>query len=224
VRCCSPAVAAFASGVLLTASHVSHAQDSTASASASQAARFSRSRVAADSLLPANTRLLQVLRVDLASPRGATQVLVPAALLQLANAPDQWGRTVAGYGQRAGTLLAVRTTRDLLLVGSSALLGHDWRYQRCDCSGAARRFGQATSGMFLFADAEGQRRFDPAHVVTAIGTGYVAASLYPRVRPGNEMRVAFIAQQLGLSLVGNIAQEFAPDVGRWVKRSVFRRN
>ena len=179
-------------------------------------------RESADPALTGNQRVEVLLHNNFLSPGAVFRSFGPAMAGHFRDSPPEWDRNAAGFGRRLGTQFMTQTSRGVIGSASVAIFGRDPRYQRCGCQGGLRRAGHAFSGLWLGADAQGQRRFDPSSLLSAYGGGYAGASLYP-----DRYRVAVKGYQLGTQQAGqlmmqNIFLEFGPELRRFRKK-IFRR-
>ncbi len=177
-----------------------------------------RVRHATDSIPDPALRWRLVRHNTLTSPGALLRTLLPAIAGQVAESPDEWNRTFTGFGQRFGARAAVLTSRDLLQAGTAAALGHDPRYQRCDCDGAWRRVGHAVAGLVLLSGARGESNPDPANLLAALGGGYVRASVYPGTGSRSRRTAEGAVSLLGQMAIERMALEFAPDIRTWFHR------
>jgi hypothetical protein len=181
------------------------------------------SRVSGDQELTAGERLKLYLHNNFVSPGAAVRALGPALGAQLSGRPKEWDKDGAGFARRVGVNVAMFTTRDTVQAIGTAMQGHDPRYQRCECSGAGRRFRHAFSGMWMMADGQGVRRFDVSNFGAAFAGGFVGASLYPDAYSVRVKGLQLGHQQLAQTLLRNIGVEFGPDIKKFFKQKVLRR-
>ena len=181
------------------------------------------SRVASDPPLTRAERWKLIVRNDFSSPGAFFRTVGPSLSQQIRNRPVEWERTGEGFGRRLGMNFATITVQDVVQSGTAALIGHDPRYQRCDCKGGARRVRQAFTGLVLGADRHGVRRFDPSNLISAYVAGYVGASLYPDAysRPVKGAQLGHF--QVGQVVIGNLFTEFGPDLKRLWREKILRR-
>lgn len=179
-------------------------------------------RSATDPALTTAERWSLLVRNNFFSTGAVFRVVGPSTAAHLFDSPEEWDGTIGGYGKRLRTQAAMATTRGLITSGSAAALGHDPRYQRCDCAGTWRRTGHALSGLILAADAQGARRFDPTPLFAAYGGAYAGASLYPdrysRAVKGYQLGT----RQLAFSFGQNLFLEFTPEI-KALTRKLLRR-
>ena len=181
------------------------------------------SRVASDPALTGSERMRILVRNNFASPAALFRSVIPAIAAEITNRPREWHRTAGGFGRRVGFNFAMFTAQDVIQATSSAMLGRDPRYQRCDCKNVWGRTRQAFSGLVLSADSHGVRRFDPSNLMSSYASGYIGASLYP-----DRYSVAVKGTQLGhlqvsQVVIENLLIEFGPDIKRFLKRKILRR-
>lgn len=180
-------------------------------------------RLSSDPALTQEQRLQHLLKTNFFSAGAVARTVLPSVITHLNDSPPEWDRNGEGFSRRLGFQFATQTSRGLIRSAGAALLGTDPRYQRCNCKGFFRRGAYALSGFVLAADANGVRRFDPSNLLSAYGSGYIGAALYP-----DSYRIAVKGYQLGNQQafqVGmqNVLLEFGPDMGRFVKKKILRR-
>lgn len=182
-----------------------------------------RTRLPSDPEITQEQRLKLFLRNNLFSVGAVMRTLGPAVGNQISDRPPEWDRSAGGFGHRLGAQFAMQASRGAIGSASAAWLGLDPRYQRCDCSGFGRRLGHAVSGFVLSGDGSGKRRFDPSNILSAMGSGYAGASLYP-----SRYDVAVKGYQLGARQglqigMQNVMFEFGPDLKRFFRTKILRR-
>lgn len=181
------------------------------------------SRSASDPLPTAEERLRIYLHNAFYSPGAWMRAAGPALGQQLSKSPSFWEQDGGGFAKRFGTQMAMFTTRDTVQAIGTSLYGHDPRYQRCGCKGVMRRMGHAVSGLWLAADANGQRKFDLSFIGGSYAAGFVGASLYPQPYTLHVKGFQLGHQQVGQVALGNIGVEFGPDIRRFLKAKILRR-
>jgi hypothetical protein len=180
-------------------------------------------RLASDPPLTASQRWQLFFHNDFESPRAYYRALGAALGGELVDGPKEWGQGPEGFGKRVEVDFVMFTSRDLIRTGTSAMFGHDPRYQRCECTGGLRRTGHALSGVFMLADSNGVRRFDPSNLIASYGAGYIGSTLYPE-RYTPEFKGTQLGHwQLGHVMVENIVLEFGPDLKRQWRRKILRK-
>lgn len=137
---------------------------------------------------------------------------------QLSNDPPEWGQGTKGYSHRVGSLFATFALQTTLYEGSSAVLGYEPRYLRCQCRGFRPRFAYAVKRTFVTTDNMGRLRPQFPSVIAAYGSGMLSTYWYPDrynplkdgFRQGN--------QQMGFQVGVNVIQEFGPELKRIFRR------
>lgn len=181
------------------------------------------SRLASDAALSGDDRWRLFVRNNFASPGALFQVLGPSFGQTMGNTPKEWGRNAGGFGRRAGLNFVTNTSQSAIHSSTSAVLGYDPRYQRCDCKGAMKRLGHAFAGIVLSADSTGKRGFNPSNLMGAYGAGFIGASLYPERYSIRVKGLQQGHQQVGGVAFGNIFQEFQPEISRFFRRTILRK-
>ena len=182
-----------------------------------------RTRSQSDAPLTGSQRVELFLRNDFASPGAFFRTVGPSLGAQLADRPKEWDKDAEGVGRRLAVNAVTRTSRDLIQSLGTAALGHDPRYQRCDCKGPWRRTGHALVGIFVQADSKGTLRFDPSNIVSAYGAGYLGASLYPDNYSIRQKGFQLGHQQVGQIAAENLILEFSPDLKRFFRTKILRK-
>jgi hypothetical protein len=142
---------------------------------------------------------------------------------QIHGTPREWGGGVSGYGRRAGSRYGQYLIQNSLASTGNALLGYEPRYDRCHCTGFWPRSGHAFLRNFLtYNRTESERRPQLALYAGAFGSGAIASLWYPgNPKPWVEGYHSMITQA-GWGLATNWVGEFAPEIGRIVKRKKSR--
>lgn len=182
-----------------------------------------RWRLAEAPELTPSERLKLYLHNNFTSAGGVFRALGPALGSHLGKQPQEWGRTGEGLGRRVAVSAATNSSRELISSGSAAMLGHDPRYQKCECKGFGQRLIHAMSGTILLADSSGRRRLDPSHLIASYSSGFVGASLYPDRYSLRVKGIQLGHQQFAQVTLENVAMEFGPDVKRFLRQKVLRR-
>jgi hypothetical protein len=181
------------------------------------------SRIASDAPLSADDRWSLFVRNNFASPGAFFQVAGPAFGQTMGNTPEEWGRNAGGFGRRAGLNFVTNVSQSAIHSSTSAALGFDPRYQRCDCKGGMKRLGHAFAGIVLSADSTGQRGFNPSNLMGAYGAGFIGAAMFPERYSIRVKGLQQGHQQLGGLAFGNIFQEFQPEITRFFRRTILRK-
>jgi hypothetical protein len=183
-----------------------------------------RSRLASDPALTPSERLQLFFHNDFESPRAYLRTIGAALGGELVNGPKEWGRGPEGFGRRVEVDFVMFTSRDLIRTGTSAMFGHDPRYQKCECTGGLRRTGHALSGVFMLADSHGVRRFDPSNVIASYTAGYIGSTMYPPRYTPEYKGTQLGHWQLGHVMLENVLLEFGPDIKRMWRHTILRRD
>jgi hypothetical protein len=142
-----------------------------------------------------------------------------AAILQEANAPEEWHQGAAGYGKRFVTMVAWSGIHGALAFGLDSTLHQDPRYFRSSDKGFWRRSGHAVRGTILARTDRGGETLSTWRLGADYGSAFLSNMWYPSRL--NTVRLGFIqgSVTLAFDLAGNLASEFWPDI----KRKVLRR-
>jgi hypothetical protein len=152
-------------------------------------------------------------------PAAILGVAAYAAILQEANAPEEWKQGGAAYGKRVGSMVAWAGIHSALAFGLDSTLHQDPRYFRSTGSGFWRRSGHALRGTILTRTDSGGETLSTWRLGSDYGSAVLSNFWYPSRL--NTARLGFIqgSVTVGLDLVSNLASEFWPDV----RKKVFRR-
>jgi len=143
-----------------------------------------------------------------------------AAVLQEADAPEEWKQGGEAYGKRLGTMVAWTGIHSALAFGLDSTLHQDPRYFRASGKGFWRRSGHALRGTVLTRTDSGGETISTWRIGSDYGSAVLSNLWYPSRL--NTARLGFIqgTATLGFDLLGNLASEFWPDV----KKKILRRN
>ena len=153
------------------------------------------------------------------APLSLAGLAAYAAVLQQANAPEEWKQGAEGYGKRFGTMVAWSGIHGALAFGLDSTLHQDPRYFRSSDKGFWRRSGHALRGTILTRTDRGGETLSTWRLGADYGSAFLSNMWYPARL--NTVRLGFIqgSVTLAFDLAGNLASEFWPDV----KRKVLRR-
>ncbi len=142
-----------------------------------------------------------------------------AAILQEANAPEEWKQGGAAYGHRLGSMVAWSGIHSSLAFGLDSTLHQDPRYFRSTGTGFWRRSGHALRGTILTRTDRGGETLSTWRLGSDYGSAVLSNLWYPSRL--NTARLGFIqgSVTVGLDLLSNLASEFWPDV----RKKVFRK-
>jgi hypothetical protein len=132
--------------------------------------------------------------------------------------PREWGGGFRGYGRRVLSRLAAGDiVQNSFQHPVAALLKEDVRYIASSQHGFERRAGHAVLYSFLTYNNQGQPTLNISNIA-----GYYVASAPSRLwlpgRRNASLHLTDGSQAIGLSVPGNLLQEFWPEV----RRTVFR--
>jgi hypothetical protein len=153
------------------------------------------------------------------APMSLAGLAAYAAILQEANAPEEWKQGGAAYGKRFGTMVAWSGIHGALAFGLDSTLHQDPRYFRSGEKGFWRRSGHAFRGTILTRTDRGGETLSTWRFGADYGSAFLSNMWYPSCL--NTVRLGFIQGSVtqGFDLAGNLASEFWPDI----KRKVLRR-
>lgn len=133
---------------------------------------------------------------------------------QLRNDPPEWGQNGQSYAKRYSYYLGLLTLKTTIYQGSSAALGYDPRYQKCDCRGVWPRTRHAILWTFLTRNSSGATRFNIPLFAGAYGAGMLSTYWYPaRYNPLTD-GVREGTRQIGFTMGIDVVREFSPELKR----------
>jgi len=162
--------------------------------------------------LTAGERLNRYWQESFASP-GLYFAATGAAIgMQFAHDPPEWGKHWEGYAKRSASNLGLFAAQTTIYEGGAALMGLDPRYERCGCTGVARRAGHAFKWSFVTRDGKGRMRMNVPIIAASYGSGMLTSAWYPdRFHPATDgLRTGH--QQLAVSVGINVIREFGPEL------------
>ena len=138
---------------------------------------------------------------------------------QVSKSPPEWGSGIGGYGKRMASRYGQFAIQNTLSSTGNYLLGYEPRYDRCRCSGTWPRIRHAVARNFItYNRTETERRPQLAMYGGALGAGMIASTWQPGAsRPWVEGYQS-MATQAAFGSFANIVGEFAPEIGRLLKR------
>ena len=157
------------------------------------------------------------LRQTFTTPNPFFRTAVSAGVAQIQGRQYSWGGGVEGYSKRYASQYATYVIRNTFLSLGAWGLGHDTRYVPSRSHRPSVRIGHAILQNFLTVNREGRTTVNISRLLSGYGAGMIATNWQPHskwsaqgIRAGNE--------QLIYGGVFNIGREFAPEVGRLMKR------
>jgi hypothetical protein len=137
---------------------------------------------------------------------------------QVANTPQEWGRTAGGFAKRAGTRQAQFVIQNSLSAYGNAVLGWEPRYDRCRCDGFWPRTRHAIARNFVtYGGAEQSLRPQLMPYAAAFGAAVTVAAWTPHsnlVVKGYQGAITQVFVGAGV----NWLAEFAPEIMRTLHR------
>jgi hypothetical protein len=138
---------------------------------------------------------------------------------QAGNSPREWGGGIGGYGKRVASRYGQFAIQNTISSAGNSLLGYEPRYERCRCSGAGPRTRHAILRNFVTYDrTEHGRRPQIAMYAGAMIAGMVASTWKPSGSSVWIQGYQSILTQAGFGSVSNLLGEFAPEIGKLLKR------
>jgi hypothetical protein len=165
--------------------------------------------------LTAEDRLTLFLNNTYASP-GAFMALSAGAMVdQIRHTPAKWDQDGNGYTRRFASAYGQLAARNIIHDGLAGVTGLDPRYSPCKCSGTLKRSGHAFKMTFTTYRQDGRLTLDVPQLAGAYGSGMISTYWYPhRLYNPLVQGVQFGHEQMGEIAVGNLVEEFGPDMKR----------
>ena len=145
-------------------------------------------------------------------PKALNKTAASAGIMQLRNAPKEWGRNPAGYGSRFGSAFAQHFIRGTLQYGASAALHEDNRYLPSGKKGFWKRTGYAASSTFLARRDNGKRRFSFSKIGSAGGAGFISRAWLPSSIATASAAASSCGLIIAFDAGSNMFREFWPDL------------
>jgi hypothetical protein len=150
-----------------------------------------------------------------ASPGAWVGLSAGAFVDQVRHTPAQWDADGSGYTRRLASEYGQLATRNVIHEGLAGIAGLDPRYTVCNCNGTAHRGAHALKMTFTTYRQDGRLVLDMPQIAGAYGSGIVSTYWYPhRLYNPLVQGVQFGHEQMGEVLIGNLIQEFGPDIKR----------
>jgi hypothetical protein len=138
---------------------------------------------------------------------------------QASNSPPEWDGG-GGYAKRFGSRYGQFAIQNTLSSTGNYLLGYEPRYDRCRCVGGWLRLRHALGRNFVtYGPTAREKRPQIALYVGAMGAGMIGSVWKPG--PSDPWRGGYqaVLTQAAFGSLTNILGEFAPEIGRMLKRN-----
>ncbi len=165
--------------------------------------------------LTAQDRLTLFLNNTYASP-GAFMALSAGAMVdQIRHTPAKWDQDGNGYTRRFASAYGQLAARNITHDGLAGVTGLDPRYAPCKCTGTLKRSGHAFKMSLTTYRKDGRLTLDVPQLAGAYGSAMISTYWYPhRLYNPLVQGVQFGHEQMGEIAVGNLVEEFGPDMKR----------
>ncbi|BDC50631.1 hypothetical protein F183_A29470 [Bryobacterales bacterium F-183] len=153
------------------------------------------------------------------SPAPFFASVMPALGQQNRNEPVEYGQGWDAFGNRVGRRAAQYQLQTAIYHAGAAAMGTSTGYQRCACSGGAKRLGYALSRSFVTKNSSGATVPNAAFLGGIVGGAVIASEAWYPARyrwSGEGMQTATV--QVGVGTAFNIIQEFGPDLKKLFRR------
>ncbi len=135
-----------------------------------------------------------------------------AGVLQLQNAPEEWGHGGAAYGKRLGATVGYEAIRSTLAFGLDTTLHQDPRYFRSTSTNFWRRTGHALRGTVITHKDDGRETFSTWAVGSAFGAAYLSNMWVPDRLNTVGLGAKEGSLQLVFDFASNMRREFWADI------------
>jgi hypothetical protein len=150
-----------------------------------------------------------------ASPGAFVGLSAGAFVDQVRHTPAKWDGDGSGYTRRFASEYGQLATRNVIHEGLAGVAGLDPRYSVCNCAGTMHRSAHALKMTFTTYRKDGTLVLDVPQIAGAYGSGIVSTYWYPHHLYSPLVQgVQFGHEQMGEVLIGNLIQEFGPDLKR----------
>ncbi len=155
---------------------------------------------------------------------GPPAVILPAlgTSYQMANPPNHyprdWKDGAGAFGRIYGYKVGDRTSRDTAQFLTGLLLHEDPRYQRSTSTNAFRRTLHALAFTVVDKTDSGRNTLAASNFASAAAGGFVGMGILPNGYNDLTHAEQRMASEFLQIAIGNIAAEFEPQWGPWVKK------
>ncbi len=137
---------------------------------------------------------------------------------QASGTPHEWGGGIEGYGRRALSSYTRSSVQNVFSTIGNAALQYEPRYDRCRCVGLGPRTKHALIRNFMtYNQTEEELRPQFALYGSALGAGMLSSVWKPQSKLWTEGYQGVLTQA-GFGMLSNWFGEFAPEIGRKLKR------
>jgi hypothetical protein len=150
-----------------------------------------------------------------ASPGAFAGLSVGAFIDQVRHTPAKWDGDGSSYTRRFASEYGQLAARNVIHEGLASVTGLDPRYKVCKCDGTLHRSAHALKMTFTTNRQDGRLILDVPQIAGAYGSGIISTYWYPHRQYAPLVQgVQFGHEQMGEVLIGNLVQEFGPDIKR----------
>lgn len=153
-----------------------------------------------------------------ASPQAILSLSASALYDEATNTPAQWSKDGDGFTRRFGSAYGQLAIRNGINDGMASATGLDPRYAYCRCRGLVHRTVHALAMSVVTYRSDGRVMLDAPQLAGAYGSGMISAYWYPhRLYSPLVQGVQFGHEEMGEVALGNLLQEFGPDLRRTLR-------
>ena len=144
------------------------------------------------------------------------QSFATATYFQAIADPSAWNRSAGGFARRLGSSYGGNLIQNSVHESLAGVAGTDPRYFPCSCSGFFRRSGHALKMTFLTYTHNGHETLDLPQFTGVYGSSMIEATWWPHHYTALAQGVQSGHIDMGLVGAMHLAQEFSPEMKRWV--------
>jgi hypothetical protein len=169
--------------------------------------------------LTASERWKLYLKMTYASAGPYFSPVINALLLDQANhTPRQWGSGLPGFGRRLASRAGNAVLQGTFQAPFAALLHEDVRYIPTSQHSVPRRALHAVLYSFLTYNNQGHTTLNIANIAAFYASTAVTTTWIPGIKNAASYTFSNGSEQVALSFPLNVAQEFWPEIRRYIFR------
>ena len=129
---------------------------------------------------------------------------------QLMNNPEQWGHSWSGYGKRVASNVGATAIQETVTEGLAYVMDRPVTYQRCKCTGTAKRVNWALKGTITDQMPDGSAPIAVPRIVGGYVGAYARTTWFPSNTNNSRLTRTLIdgTTTLAVSAVINLTYEF----------------
>lgn len=148
-----------------------------------------------------------------------------ALVSQAQNSEPEFGQGAAGYAKRYGAAFGDSTIGSFMTGAIfPSIFNHDPRYYQLVHGGFKRRLGYSVSRIFVTRTDSGHSQFNSSEILGNLCAAGISNAYHPAQDRSLVDTMSVWGTGTGWDTMANIAQEFWPDIHRWLKRKFTSRS